>query len=302
MSDSAATLLGSVRTVEGIRQGEHVCFAFAEAGEQRSVMTAYLRRGLELGERVVYFADANAPEQVIGWLEADGLETAPRLASGQLAVTTARESYLAQGAFDPEVMLDGLREEVDASLASGYPGVRLSGEMDWALRDVPGAERLHEYEAGIDAIYTGRRVSGICQYDARRFPGPALAGFERLHTVRLVPPPLYRDELLRLQPDFLGGRHLLRVMGLVDLRHTALFEHALEVAASWPGELRVDLDHLTYIDAAGVRELVRAAHRLPPAARVLLVAAPPQLGRMLSLAGWNGHPGLEIVSFRGEAA
>ncbi|MEU3510996.1 MEDS domain-containing protein, partial [Streptomyces longwoodensis] len=156
--------------VQDIGRGDHVCLAFADDAGQRHFLSQYLADGLRQGERVLYFGDRNAPDEVLGWLPAVGVDPGPLIARGQLAVTTADDSYLASGAFDPDAMVAVLREEVAASLAAGWTGFRVSGEMGWALRGVPGADRLAEYETKVNAVFAEGRSSAVCQYDARLGP------------------------------------------------------------------------------------------------------------------------------------
>ena len=46
--------------------------------------------------------------------------------------------------------------------------------MTWALKGIPGSERILEYEALLGTIVAGFPHSGMCQYDARRFDGATL--------------------------------------------------------------------------------------------------------------------------------
>lgn len=210
-----------VRRVRDMGHGEHLCLAFADDDEQRRVVTTYLRRGLERGERVLYFADQRAPERVLDWLGVAGTDPGPAVATGQLQVTTAGDSYLAAGSFDADAMVDALQREIASSLAVGYTGLRVSGEMGWALRDVPGADRLGEYEAKVNSVFAGRPASAVCQYDARLFDAETLDAFDRRHGGAVELPPLHSDTVLRLVPAFQSGRRTLRVFGTVDHRTTA---------------------------------------------------------------------------------
>jgi MEDS: MEthanogen/methylotroph, DcmR Sensory domain len=49
-------------------------------------------------------------------------------------VARAEETYLSAGNLDPDRMLATLREQIATALAEGSPGVRVAGEMSWALR------------------------------------------------------------------------------------------------------------------------------------------------------------------------
>jgi len=44
-------------------------------------------------------------------------------------------------------MIALLRSQTERALAEGYAALRVTGEMSWASRDLPGSERLIDYEA-----------------------------------------------------------------------------------------------------------------------------------------------------------
>jgi anti-anti-sigma factor len=74
----------------------------------------------------------------------------------------------------------------------------------------------------------------------------------------------------------------LHPRGEVDMATGAAFRRALEHAIGTDRDLVVDLSELTFIDAAGLRALARAAGR---ADRLTLVRPNPHLARLLRLAG-----------------
>ncbi|MDQ7810828.1 MEDS domain-containing protein [Amycolatopsis sp. A133] len=281
--------------VEDVGHGDHLCLTFADDDEQRRVVTAYLRAGLERGERVKYFSDQCAPEQVLDWLDGAGTDPGPAVARGQLQITTAGRSYLAGGSFDADGMVATLQQEVTASLAAGYTGLRVSGEMGWALRDVPGADRLHEYEAKVNAVFDGSRASAVCQYDARRFDAETLTAVDRRHSGSVALEPLYVDTVLRLARTLQNGRLTLRVIGVVDHRTTGALASALETVSTWPGDVRVDMTQLEFIDLAGMRALAQAAGRLGNGQRMHVANLAELLCRVISVVGWDDEPALVVT-------
>ncbi|MEU5665136.1 MEDS domain-containing protein [Streptomyces longwoodensis] len=282
--------------VQDIGRGDHVCLAYDDDAEQRHVLSHYLADGLRQGERVLYFADRNAPDEVLGWLRAAGIDPGPLVSRGQLAVTTADDSYLASGTFDPDTMVAVLRQEVTASLAAGWTGFRVSGEMGWALRGVPGADRLAEYETKVDAVFAEGRSSAICQYDARLFDAGDLHAFDRCHPSAAELRPLYEDAQLRLVPAFRSGRHALRVVGTVDHRSTATLAAALETLLDRPGDLYVDMAELEFIDLAGVRVLAHAADRMAAGRRLHVVHLAPLMAQVVRLVGFDDIPALSVAT------
>lgn len=285
------------RRIEDVQYGDHLCLAFDDDAEQRRVVSAYLAAGLRRGERVMYFADRSTPREVLGWLSASGTDPELALGKGQLVVTTADATYLASGSFDPGAMVASLRKEVADSLGAGYTGFRVSGEMGWALRDVPGAERLREYETEVNEVFAGQRASAVCQYDARRFDTGELDAFDRCHPGAVAGEPLYSDSTLRLVPAFHRGQRVLRVAGSVDHRTTGVFATALQAVLHGPGDVLVDMAELEFIDLAGVRVLAHAAAGLDRGRRLLVRELAPLLCQVVRMVGFDETPAL-VVSAR----
>jgi PAS domain-containing protein len=120
--------------------------------EHRAVLTPFLRRGLEKGEKVVYVADARSSKAILGYLRRDRLKVDSYLASGQLSFLNVDQAYLRGGVFDPNRMINLMRAETKRALAEGYAALRVTGEMSWAVRRRPGLERLVEYESKLAAF------------------------------------------------------------------------------------------------------------------------------------------------------
>lgn len=282
------------RPVDDMDQGDHLCLAFADDAEQRRVMTTYILRGLERGERVVYFADQSTPDQVLDWLRGAGTDPTAALNSGQLTVTTADNSYLSTGPFDPDTMVATLHQEATDCLAAGYTGLRVSGEMGWGLRDIPGADRLGEYETKVNDVFAGHRASAICQYDARLFDAPTLHSFAQRHPGTVAQPPLHTSSALQLVPSLHNGQQSLRVTGDVDYHNAQALTSALEKALSWPGDLTIDMSDLEFIDLAGVRALARTAEQLPTGRKLHVVNLQPMLSEVIHVVGWDQIPSLTL--------
>jgi len=195
----------SLRNITTLSPGDHLCWLYETEEEHRAVITPFLRQGLERGEKVLYIVDAHPAESVLAYLREDGLEVKPYLARGQLHILTSADTHLAQGAFDPDAMVALLRSETARALEEGYAALRVTGEMSWALREVPGSDRLIEYEAKLNNFLPESRCLAICQYDSRRFDPAVLLQVLSTHPTAAVGRDLY-DNFYYIPPaEFLGG-------------------------------------------------------------------------------------------------
>lgn len=168
------------------------------------MLTPFVRHGLERAEKVLYIVDARGAETVLDYLRDDGLDPEPYLAGGQLAILTADDAYLRRGVFDPDGMIALLRAETEQALGDGYSALRVTGEMTWALRGLPGSERLIEYEAKLNDFFPGSNCLAVCQYDRRAFTPELLLEVLSTHRVAVIGTEVY-DNFYYMSPgEFLS--------------------------------------------------------------------------------------------------
>jgi len=167
-----------------------MCLIYSNEDERREIISQFLASGLTGGERVGYFADEMSPDEVRNWLGGlninPDMELEDREKQGQFICTKALDIYCPQGEFEPDDMIHTLKTSYQASRDDGYPGLRVSGEMSWALKGVPGSDRLMEYEAKVNQAFMTHPVIAICQYDARKFDGSMILDVLRVHPMLVV--------------------------------------------------------------------------------------------------------------------
>lgn len=159
----------TVQGVAGLGPGEHLCCLFASEEEERSLLAAYLRHGMEAGGKALFVTDRCGPDEVPEWLEAGGLEAGEALARGCLCLAEAETVYFENGTYDPAVVEAFLRAETDRAREEGYAGLYVAVEMSWALRGVTGPERLAGYEAEVNRFLEENPATAVCLYDRRLF-------------------------------------------------------------------------------------------------------------------------------------
>jgi len=187
-----------------LRSGDHACCLWETKEERLGALGPFLRQGLERGEKVLYFVDAASAEAGLGRLRDIPLDAEPYLAREQLTFRTCQDAYVQEGVFDPDEMIVLLRAETGRALDEGYSALRVIGEMTWAVRGLPGSERLIEYEAKLNGFFPGSDCLAVCQYERRAFTPALLLDALRTHPFIAVATEVY-DNLDYLAPvNFLG--------------------------------------------------------------------------------------------------
>ena len=170
--------------------GAHVCAMHEEAsgGVLGTLGEAFLV-GLRSNERCVYIAPRESADEVRRGLEGTDVDVASAEAEGRLVFVTDRQGLLKDGAeFDPEFLIEAIKNLFGETLEAGYAGLRLSADVPWISRDVPGGDRIMEFEAMADEIVNtpGTPLLAICQYRLSELdPEDSLEILER-HPLTLV--------------------------------------------------------------------------------------------------------------------
>ena len=92
------------------------------------------------------------------------------------------------------------------------------------------------------------------------------------------------SDFLEIAAEWRGMHLVVRLSGELDLCSASQVEQALgEAAARTPTWVLLDLERVSFIDAAGIRAILRGAEMLGP--RLIVVGTPPRVMRIFTLAG-----------------
>lgn len=240
--------------IKELQPGDHLSFIYETEADYRAILTPFLREGLESGDKVIYTVDARSWETVMGYLQDDGVDTDTYMQSGQLVNLEVDAVYMREGVFNPEGTIQFLRSETGKALAEGYRALRASGEMSWALRGLPGSERLIEYETKLNGFFASNQCLAICQYDRRLFSPDLLFKVMTTHPTVVISNEIYdngyyippRDVL---GPDPYSARLTNLVRNLQERKHT---EQALrESEKKYHTLFEESFDGLIFVSPAG---------------------------------------------------
>lgn len=173
-------------TEELYPEGTHICYLYNSDEERRRILPLFARHAMLENESFDYLADVPTHAELPAALARLDLTQALHGTAEQVAVATTTEGYYPDGRFDPEAMLAGLRAMYAKARSAGMAGARFAGEMDWALRGVPGSDRIIECEARINELVKEAPITVMCQYDLRKFDGAMMFDVMNVHPVMIV--------------------------------------------------------------------------------------------------------------------
>ena len=241
-------------TPERFPKGVHVCHLFSDEVDRRSVIYPFVRAGLQGDEDVHYFADALVTELLERAIDERTAALLTREQLSRLHITSVENTYFPDGAFSPAPVIDHLEHLYKESRDDGATGCRVTGEMGWALRGVPGSERLAEYESEINTLIHGTPLSVVCQYDTEIFDGATLFSVLAVHPLMIV-----RGQVLRnpsyVEPDEFEAGPEVDVVLSQEIVLARLFTVQL-IIGSLPDEQRVsEFLRCAILQVPGVRDV-----------------------------------------------
>ena len=104
-------------------------------------------------------------------------------------------------------MIALLKDETEKALQEGYPALRVTGEMSWALQGIPGSDKILEYESMLNRdFFPLFPCLAICQYDRRRFNPEIIKGVVMTHPLIVRGGRVYENFYYIPPDDFLSQK------------------------------------------------------------------------------------------------
>lgn len=185
--------------------GSHIAAFYRDRKEQFSVAVPFIKTGLVQGARCICVIDEKTRGELAEALSGPDVDVGAALASSQLSILTAAETYLSQGYFSPEKMLDFWEISLRSALEKGYREIRIIGEVGWILQEKPGVERLMEYEAKFEQVLSRSDYPQvtICQYDLSRLGGDTIMDALKTHHTCILGGIIIHNHFYRSPEEFL---------------------------------------------------------------------------------------------------
>ncbi len=280
-------------TVDDLAHGDHACLTFSDADERLDIVAAFVRDGLEQGDKVVCLTDALAPDELTSELGSRGLPVANSVATGQLEVAPSVSMYVSSGAFDATEVIDGWRARIDGARSAGYPGLRITADMRWALRPVNGLEQLITCETQFNRlIAAGGVTTVVCQYDRQGFDAVTLASITAAHANVVTAVTYHNDAVLRISRQHIPPG--VRIAGELDFRGLESLTNALGEAVRLDEHVLLNMTQLRFIDVAAAAAVLQTALGLPDGRRMTIVCRQP-VGKVLRALGGDRLSSLRLV-------
>lgn len=188
--------------------GVHICHIFSDDDERQDLLMKFLMSGVRNDESTNCFSDNVTMPVIEEMFEKQGVSHAEPFESGALTLNSGQDVYFQDGRFDPQRILAQLGQCYDASVKLGCAASRAIGEVPPRIQQMPGGERLVEYEAKVTRLLRTHPVTSVCQYDARAFDGSTIMEILRVHPLMVL-----RGSVIE-NPFFIPPEEFLKSLGL----------------------------------------------------------------------------------------
>ena len=156
--------------------GDHIGHFYQTKQEQRDILSAYLKAGLDADQTCVSLHPRPEREDLEKALAAVGIDVGGAVASGRLV--------LDEGQGDPKNM-QAMLEDALAEVKKRSSLLRWAGDMTWSVGKMATTETLMQWETHCNVVEDPRAIF-LCQYDLRRFRGDVVMDALRTHPLCVV--------------------------------------------------------------------------------------------------------------------
>ncbi|MFC4449070.1 MEDS domain-containing protein [Halorussus aquaticus] len=171
---------GPVESLDDHTCNDHFAQIYETTEEKFAAAVPFVRHGLERGERVLYVVDETAEAEVRAAVRDAGLDVDTALDSGALSFHTVQDTYLRDGTFSADEMLEFYADTV-AAATEEFEALRIVAETTWLRDAATTVEQFMQYEARVNDLFSDEDCLALCQYDREQFGPETIRNVIRTH-------------------------------------------------------------------------------------------------------------------------
>jgi hypothetical protein len=203
-----------------LKEIRHVCAFFANDEEEYRVLLPFIKDGFAAGDKAVHVVNPGQRGEHLQRLAAVGIDTLGAQKSGQLEIENNSETYLRDGYFDQNRMLEAFEKIASGNAPGGFPLSRIVCRMDWVIGDQSRIENVIEFESRVNNLWRHHDDAVICTYHLGKFGGDAVIDILRTHPMVIIGGILQHNPFFAPPEEFLSEYRERR--GRVDSRVSAV--------------------------------------------------------------------------------
>jgi hypothetical protein len=175
-------------SLAGSKLGEvrHVCAFFNSDDEAYRVLLPFIKDGFECGDKAVHVLNPGQHHDHLRRLASVGIDAGAAQQSGQFDLRTNTETYLSDGRFDQDRMLQAFEQLASGNTHGDFPLSRIVCHMEWAAEGRSHVNDLIEFESRVNDVWRQHDDAVICTYNLARFGGDTVIDIMRTHPMIII--------------------------------------------------------------------------------------------------------------------
>ena len=182
----------------------HVCAFFNSDEEEYRVLLPFIKDGFNCGDKAVHVVNPDQQHDHLRRLASVGIDAVAAAKMGQLELRANTETYLREGRFDQDRMLQAFEQIASGNASGGFPLSRIVCRMDWVVEGKNYVDDVVEFEARVNDVWNRHDDAVICTYHLSRFGGEAVIDIMRTHPMIII------GGILQQNPFFVPPQDFLR--------------------------------------------------------------------------------------------
>jgi hypothetical protein len=187
-----------------LNEGRHVCAFFNSDDEEYRVLLPFIRDGFECGDKAVHVVSPDQCGDHLQRLAGAGIDTTAAQQRGQFELRTSIETYLRDGRFDQDRMLEAFEQLASDNAKGRFPVSRIVCHMEWAAEGRSYVDDVVEFESRVNTVWRRHHDVVICVYDLARFGGDTVVDIMRTHPMIIIGGILQQNPFFVPPEAFLG--------------------------------------------------------------------------------------------------
>jgi hypothetical protein len=186
-----------------LAETRHVCAFFNNEEEEYRVLLPFIKGGFECGHKAVHVVNPHQRTEHMDRLVRAGIDPAAAEGNGQLEVRINTDTYIRDGKFDKERMLQAFEQVASGNAPGGFPLSRIVCRMDWAAEGNSYIDDLIEFESRVNQVWEHHEDAVICTYHLGKFGGDTVMDIMRTHPMVIIGGILQRNPFFVPPSEFL---------------------------------------------------------------------------------------------------
>ena len=159
--------VSGIDIIGNIPWGTHFCQIYQTKEDLMDILVLYFKAGLENNEFCIWvISEPLDMEEAKGTLRRDIPDFDTYLENGQIEIIPYTQGYAKDCVFDSQKILNSWIEKTNQILASGYDGLRISGNSFWL--ETHWQDFVY-YEGEVDSVIGNYRIISLCTYFLDRY-------------------------------------------------------------------------------------------------------------------------------------